>query len=392
MSVFKRIGIISLGEAGNLGDDLILLSVIDSLRRYSGLEEVAFLSHGAWLDWNGVSASLGTLTRLSRRPSLSETASPGAFLERFADCDAVIFGGGGLLQDVHHPLRPYHWMRYIPRGVPVLAVGLGLGPLSSRWISALGDSPECFSSLYVRDGHSLNLATEIGWHAKRSADCVSGDLVGRLVTSSADNGCVGLAVRAWPGLSPRAVAEWVDEVVGSHRCERVLAFVLEARSGSGPDVGFTSEVLRHLRAPNDMLVYDPSDVPGFVSAMSGCRAAVSMKLHSSAVFGFFGIPVYPILYAPKTASLFGMPWRGLEIVKQSLAPQLPADDAQPTEEVILQWLQSADLAPPEALPFSNGQRRRLQARSLQIWAWRRVARRLGLARTLIRPERTYSQQ
>jgi hypothetical protein len=45
-----------------------------------------------------------------------------------------------------------------------------------------------------------------------------------------------------------------------------------------------------------------------------------MKLHSSAVWSVAGAAIYPIFYAPKTASFFGQEYRGLEVCDAAVSP------------------------------------------------------------------------
>ena len=125
-----RIGVVSLGEAGNLGDDLILLAVLESVYGH-GHVDVAYLSHGRQLDL-GLLTHLGLSSVPERRPVLPGYVHPARASQLFGDREAILFGGGGLLQTSHHPERPYVWLRYFPRRlVPILGVGLGIGPLAT---------------------------------------------------------------------------------------------------------------------------------------------------------------------------------------------------------------------------------------------------------------------
>ena len=119
--------------------------------------------------------------------------------------------------------------------------------------------------------------------------------------------------------------------------DEIRLFVLEANL-DGPDIPFTQAVMSHLTAARASLhVYEPTDLVSFVSSMSQCDVAVSMKLHSSAIWAAAGIPIFPISYAPKTAAFFGVPYRGLEIFSTTMDPV--SDLEVPRAEGILEdWL------------------------------------------------------
>ncbi|CCH73059.1 hypothetical protein BN11_230015 [Nostocoides australiense Ben110] len=124
----EKVGLVSLGEAGNLGDDLILIAAVQAISDSGGARTVKYLSHGQPLPWEKIRGVLDLDVDLEK----SQRAKEYAFwreASRFRDCDAIVLGGGGLLQDVHHPVRPYQWMQYCDGDVPTLGVGLGLGPL-----------------------------------------------------------------------------------------------------------------------------------------------------------------------------------------------------------------------------------------------------------------------
>ncbi|KRF21048.1 hypothetical protein ASG90_01135 [Nocardioides sp. Soil797] len=138
----------------------------------------------------------------------------------------------------------------------------------------------------------------------------------------------------------------MDQIVVESRLSTVDAFVLESRCGGGPDVEFTRAVLEHVAAPSTLRPYDPAKIPDFLGAMSRCTIAVSMKLHSSALWGYMGTQIHPILYAPKTASLFHVPWRGLEILNEPHHPVLTEAGVPTTTEVIQRWLHEETVSGP----------------------------------------------
>lgn len=372
-----RVGVISLGEAGNLGDDLLLIAMIHAIAESGVVDEVAYLSHGDGLDWENLARRLNLSVALLPRSPGRDLPVTRRESRLFEDCEAVVLGGGGLLQDVHHPVRPYHWLRYVPPHVPALAAGLGAGPLGERWDRVLATTGMPVDTCYVRDDDSAKLLHgRFGWEVERAADFVDGVLVGQLVGSkggaTSTSRALGVAVRAWPGLDARELSAHVDEVARRLGLEEVRLFALEARGGEGPDVDFTREVAARLDLPCSLNVYSPVRVVEFIDAMVECSAAVSMKLHSSALWSHAGVPVYPIIYAPKTAALFGLPYRGLEVRNEESA-MAPEWLARPrSHDVVKDWL----ISRPQAMrrrSFSGAATLRFQFESALVVARRRAA-------------------
>lgn len=327
------IGQIGLAEAGNLGDDLILIAVVRAIAQGAPGARVRWLSHGLPIDWGPIRERLLLDVELdplwaSREPPQAVTG-PGAF----RDCSGVVFGGGGLLQTTHHPFRPYHWLRYLgfaDKRPPVIAAGLGLGPLSAEWLNRLSSLPPFFDECWVRDDASLRLAQEFGWRPQRCLDFVDDDFMSALGfphATSAAEGRLGVALRAWPGLDVDDVARHITRIARQTGLDRAEFFVLESTEGSGPDVDFSSRVGKALRLPNSMTIYNSKNLDEVISRMSECPTAISMKLHASILWGHSDATLYPIIYAPKVAAHFDRPYGGLEVLEQEAKPQVLSETA-----------------------------------------------------------------
>ncbi|WKU05080.1 polysaccharide pyruvyl transferase family protein [Micromonospora sp. HUAS LYJ1] len=380
------IGLVCMGEAGNLGDDLIMVAAAQSIAAGRGDAEVRHLSFGRPVDWAGISSLLAQPLRpVPVRPGRDLPGSRRNEL-LFADCDAVVFGGGGLLQTSHHPHNPLLWLGMLPRAVPlvpVLGVGLGVGPLSADWERRLRRWGSPFDACWLRDGDSVAFSERrLGWAVGRCHDFVDRQFldqfgVGGAPCPRAGRRVLGVALRWWPSLDARRLAEHIDRVATRHGVDMVHFFVLEATPG-GPDVEFSQSVRHQLATPGtELTAYRGQDILAFLRGMVGCTAAVSMKLHSNAVWAALGIPLHPISYAPKTAAFFGRPYRGLEVIDEVVSP-VGDDPAVPrAAEVVADWLRGG---PPvegdrrAALRLSH--RLRLQAASTAINIGRRVGRQL----------------
>lgn len=340
--MIERVGIVAMGEAGNLGDDLILIRTIDAIYRGNPAADVRFLSHGVPVNWASVSARLGWVNSPTPVPLRREVPGRRTNTRSFEGSDLVIFGGGGLLQNSHSVHEPYHWLSHLPHGAtaaPVVAMGLGLGPFDPQWRTRLAKGSP-FAEAFLRDQQSRELADEFGWESELCQDIVTGDVRDWFGAEggSPDPKAVGVALRAWPGLDVREVARVLEKVTVSRGADRIIAYVLEDKPWDHTDLKFTHEVLQTLdpSLTTHVHTYLTGDVPGFVDGMLAPAAALSMKLHSSIVWGGAGTELVPIIYAPKVASLFGRPYNGLEVLEEVV--ELPLSNephaAQVVEELV----------------------------------------------------------
>lgn len=325
-----RVGVICLGEAANLGDDLILIGVVTAVHSAMPGARVEFLSHGSPLPWIELAEQLG----LPDAPKgIRVRTDLGPFHDRrkvFADADVVVFGGGGLLQSSHRPDPIYEWLSYLPQGAavpPVLAVGHGIGPLSERWIGRLRNRGLLLNESWVRDLYSLTIATDkLGWPTKLCNDFVTPELIRQVsrrpVGEPGADAPLGVALRHWPGLSVTEVATHIRTVADRHGSRRIHYWVLEG--GSASDTGFVDHVMAEVgRVRQFKSVYTPSSITEFLGGMSEMAVAISMKLHSSAIWDAYGVPMYPIIYAPKVASFFGLEWHDLSVLDRLVEPSRP---------------------------------------------------------------------
>lgn len=347
-----RVGTIGLIEAGNLGDDLIFLGLLDSINASDSVEEVIHLSFGEHLDVTTVNRMLGLSYKLTRNPVRHEGLLPKLRRDPFGAVDIVFLGGGGLIQDVHHPFRPFHWLRYMPSGKPVVCVGIGIGPLSNIWQVVLSSCIAAPSAAYLRDHDSRVLAERFGWTSSRCSDFVQPELIRKLVGREAElhqnssrRRVLGVSIRDWPGLSLSAVVAQIDAVLERYSCDVVEIFVLESKRGTGVDVVQAKLLRERLSRESRISIYDPSSIHVFMAAMSRCTAAVSMKLHASAIWGAFDIPIYPIVYAPKVAAMFDRPYIGLEIVDSAVAPVFEEKSVPSADEIVARCLVSVSQFP-----------------------------------------------
>lgn len=344
-----KIGIIGLAEAGNLGDDLILIATVNSIYNNFPDSEIKFISFGQQLDWKA-------LCKLFDYPKIPQytVSKPEIPLIRknstiFQDRDVIIFGGGGLLQTSHNANRPYGWLSYLPkRGVGrprVLATGLGLGPISPAWVKRLNRMGSPFDLAWYRDADSVSLAhDELGWTGELCTDFIDRNFLESFQFAQKNEDSptrrLGVALRAWPGLTVELLAAHIETVAIDNDCDEVLFFVLESNRGRGNDVEFSRAIKEKINLRSDIKIYQSRELSDFMSEMATIDIAISMKLHSSAIWAKLDIPMYPIFYAPKVAAFFGRSYRGLEIIDEIVEVPDGLESIPPADKTVSDGLRT----------------------------------------------------
>ncbi len=235
--------------------------------------------------------------------------------------DAVIFGGGGLLQDVTSPFNlPYHLSRVIlarRAGTPVVAVGLGVGPLETRLGQALTRAAlEGLAGCTVRDQASATRLVDV--LGDRVELEVAADLAFALDATSTepirhDDGTRRLVVSLRPWSTHRArlpAAARTDTT--PEPIVQALATALDAAvdaSGWGlrfvalqrdRDDAFHRRVAARMRAPASFATPHLDDLLGEFAAAD---AVVSMRYHGGVAATLAGRPSVLIGYDPKVEAL-----------------------------------------------------------------------------------------
>ena len=379
-----RIGIVGLGEAGNLGDDLILIATAQAIAGAIDGVEIHFISHGRPVDWDKIFRALAFECRLVRNVPSRDFPFSRHDRDLLAHCDAIVLGGGGLFETSHHPQRPYYWLHFLPTAsspTPVIAVGLGLGPLTDAWTRRLRDMGSPFDECFVRDDESLALSTnDLHWPAMRCRDFVDAEFLDQLLCPSNarprryPKRTLGVALRAWPGLQVGPVAAHINRIAATLDAEEVRFFVLEANA-NGSDISYAQAVMARVATTYKLMhLYEPNDVLDFVTSMARCDAAISMKLHSSAIWAAASVPIYPISYAPKTAAFFDVPYTGLEVFSTTREPR-PEGGVPRAQYVLKAWLARAEVgelvSSARSMP-TLAQRLQYQTQAFATNVWRRL--------------------
>ncbi|HET6313375.1 MAG TPA: polysaccharide pyruvyl transferase family protein [Chloroflexia bacterium] len=331
----KKIAILGWYGSANAGDEAVLQSVVESLRR-AGHDDLLVLSTNP-----NATASTYHVQSVPRNP-LDPTP-----LRAVLQSQALVLGGGGLIQDSSSVYNLPLYALYVAlarlRGIPVFGWGLGVGPLYTKLGRLLARfvvrSSRYFS---VRDTGSARALRAAGVRAEQVR--VTADPAFLVeptpVPLEGDAGhkpTVIFSVRHRlhdsPGLNPR----YLLPVGVRHRLK------LETRPGLDEDRRFArsvahgmrccveefgarvvllpfwaerdDEVLRQveqealrLGVPGEAIAWagvrhTPSDLAGYIA---GADMLVSMRLHALIFGALAGVPALALSYVPKMRALMSL--------------------------------------------------------------------------------------
>jgi polysaccharide pyruvyl transferase CsaB len=228
--------------------------------------------------------------------------------------DAMVFGGGGILQDVTSPLNlPYHLSRVaLARGLrtPFAGVGLGVGGVDTRLGAALiRRGMRGNVGITVRDEPSRSLLERIGVPGAR----VTADLAFALEPPAPPptREVIAVSLRPWSERISRlpaaahadgtpeghvaATARALDEIAG--RTGLQIRFVALQHDR---DDAFHRRLAERMRAP---VSFVSPDLDGFLDAYAEAQAVISMRYHGGVGAVLAGRPVVLVSYALKVDAL-----------------------------------------------------------------------------------------
>jgi polysaccharide pyruvyl transferase CsaB len=288
----------------NLGDELVFAGTRQLLAE-RGVEVCAIS-----VDPTGTRSDHGV-------GAVSHTDLPG-LVTAAGGADAMVFGGGGLLQDDSSVANlPYHLARIglaRTRGVPFIGLGLGVGGLrtrSGRWLVAR--AMRAAVGITVRDEASRRLLEEVGVPGSQ----LTADLAFAL-EAPVDPGAAGgsgdrlvVCLRSWSGATKRLPAATRGDATPEEHVAALAKGLDEASAATGTQVRFVAlqpdrddalhrRVAERMTAPVELRTPTTARLLGeFV----GARAVISMRYHGAVAATLAGRPSVLISYAGKVDSL-----------------------------------------------------------------------------------------
>ena len=282
----------------NLGDELVLAALLEKLRRRGVTPRVLSIDPAGTRATHRLAAST---TRVLRNPP-----GPGS--------DAVLLGGGGLLQDETSPLNlPFHLGRArlaAIGGRPLAGIGLGAGPLTGPGGVLVRRTLSTAVTVSVRDAGSQALLRSIGVSSTLAADLA----VSLPTPGAAASGRLAVALRPWTGIrsivpvsrrrrSAATTPPWflpsmaagLDDV--ADRTGLAVHFVAFQPDR---DDAVHRAVAEHMRTE---ATFASPDVRGVVAEVASCQAVVAMRYHAGIAALLGGRPAVLLGYSPKVSSL-----------------------------------------------------------------------------------------
>jgi polysaccharide pyruvyl transferase CsaB len=295
-----RVLVASWAGSTNLGDELVLAGLLGKLAKREVDVEVVSVDPAATTAAHGVSA-------------VNHRDLP-AFWRSVGRADAVVFGGGGLVQDETSAFNlPYHlsrpWLSRL-RGRPWAGVGLGAGPLQTRLGRGLVRSLWSATGVSVRDRTSAELLARLG---------IDGVVVAADLALSLPPPEVEVEDRIVVSLRPWTVARRRAPVGASRKRMQVPPWFLDVtaaaldRTAEETGLGVLFVAFQadrdgqvHERVAERMKTDVEFAAPGvheIVDVVAAGRVVVGMRYHAGVAAVLGGRPAVLVDYSPKVAGL-----------------------------------------------------------------------------------------
>lgn len=293
----KRILLAGYFGSGNLGDDAILLGILEGL---SGTgHQVTVLS-----------GNPEETARLYGVPTV-QRKNLGLVREAISEHDALVYGGGSLFQDATSVRSVFYYQRLVAwakkSGKKVALVGQGVGPVTTFLGKRLTASAFNLADVVaVRDAASATLLRELGVRTppvlaadpaflmpkpKQSED-VGGFQVGEMRT-------VGIAPRPWGRGSLAPVVALVAEFCKLTYKNNIMPVLIEMdREEDAHTIQEIENVLGG-KVPTIQKVTTPMQIQERVSRM---EAVLAVRLHAGILAAGAGVPSMMLSYDPKVSA------------------------------------------------------------------------------------------
>ncbi|MEB3298089.1 MAG: polysaccharide pyruvyl transferase CsaB [Candidatus Sericytochromatia bacterium] len=291
---------------GNAGDEAILATLVQEL--------------GPWADLVVLSADPAGTRRDHGVRAMPRTAA-GPIWQSLKGASLFISGGGGLMQDVTGvgSVPYYGGLIRLARkaGVPVMTLGVGLGPLRRGWSRTLAAwCLDACSAIAVRDPGSVDLLASMGLAGPRvhlTADPVLAlrpAPADRIATLLQEAGLplegpplVGVAVRTWPGWFERQFKS-LSATLGQLAAREglrvlVLPFQHPEDLWISREFALCAETRPEGHRPEVTVLEKPCTPAELMGIVGRCEAVVGMRLHALIMAAATGVPFFGLAYDEK---------------------------------------------------------------------------------------------
>lgn len=351
----KKILLAGYYGVGNIGDDAIMISIVNSIQKTR--EEVSF--EIVSFDPQRTETDFGLRAVYWR----DIPAVAGAVLR----ADLVIIGGGGLFMDywgldensyfrtVHGGISTYGTPARLAQafGIPWMFYGVGIGPLFNE--TAREHTRRLFSQAplaALRDDDSAALLREVGLeplpgHIHLTADPAFGLEVPPQYRTAAQQRCtmlgveadkplLGVSIRYWDRPQPPlewipALAEGLREFIRQTSAQILLLPFQIGGDGLTDDLSVCRALQGKIDLPGIHLVEELLHPFEMQALLGGCDMVFGMRLHALLMAINEGAPVLGLAYDPKVSSF--MKRGGME----KWACSMPVEPGPLTDLILESW-------------------------------------------------------
>ncbi|MGL4820439.1 MAG: polysaccharide pyruvyl transferase family protein, partial [Bacilli bacterium] len=300
--------------AGNFGDDLIMLSIVQRIKKQWPTKKVTVLVKNEQL--------------LPAHPLLSDVryvprSNTKAVIDAIKNCSHFVVGGGGIFQDysgfdVSHQISArtnginfYSTPMEIAYllGKPIFVFSVGIGPIENEsYARHLRTVLHWASTITVRDEWSLKYVQE-RWPeltVHETADpVVSFPIQGNTTFNSrftSEKKYIGICLRQWFQQSPaeqthlvQCIAAACDELVRKYNYEILLFPFCKSTN----DTKLLENVYHACEYKCNIHLYRTVQMSEALGLIQQCQLLISMRLHPLIVATTHGIPCIGLSYDPK---------------------------------------------------------------------------------------------
>lgn len=277
---------------GNLGDDALLLAMVGAATSHS---------------FQVLTASQESMMRKYGLPGVPRKDF-GAIGHALESCDALVFPGGSIFQDVTSTASALYYSKLVgmakKKGKKVVMLGQGIGPLNSFFgkRAAMGAFAAA-DAIAVRDPESERTLRTLGHRGRVE---VTADLAWLLPPQGKAGEAFGVAASKTVGIAPRpwgkgnATAEVFAETARALSQRGFMPVFIEMDHVS--DGPLLSEIGKRLggKAPEIKNLDSPRTVQQRMARMD---AVIAMRLHAGILAALEGVPTYLVSYDPKVSAL-----------------------------------------------------------------------------------------
>lgn len=280
---------------GNLGDDAILLGFLQGLRGHSidvivmsGFPEETHRLYG--------------VRCIPRKDS-------GAFSEAIKECDALVFAGGSIFQDVTSVASVSYYSGLVSKakkaGKKVIMLGQGIGPLNNFLGKRMATSAfNSADAIAVRDASSVNTLKSLG---VRVTPRVTADLAFLLPPAAGTEDAAGFSVGNMKtvGIAPRPFGKHKEVVTMFGDLCRLLfqanlmPVLIEMDRESDKQLLDDIEKSQGGKVPSIRRVQTPMQLQQRLARM---EAVIAVRLHAGILASTVGVVPFMVSYDPKVSA------------------------------------------------------------------------------------------